>query len=474
MSEFDRLTNLELNFYNNSSTSQLCRLSQTFPSELFPNSQNETYDMAVTRFRVSITEMDLIIIDDTTDYTIEIEAPVITTIAEAGGADPNYVNRGTANLQLTSINRILSPSDYIEYVNRALARAHRDMLGDWQFASSTVGIDNAGFNSAGTFTRSVSSLITGTTECFYVKMTLDQYQLISTNTYPALINIDLINPSGTVARVAAGIVLEPNKKYTFHNGGIRSFNQSLNRETNTLDNTYDIAPLETFLKFKDETLDGNWSIRITPAGLGSFNFTLKFTITLSQVPTVGSTWKLPNQPPVVNFDADGFLTWSFPERFLHNNMRIKLGNALKQSLNLNKIALSRYVELPIVTLSDNLDQIVNFKQECPKLYSIVDVEKIDVVVEGISMDRDILNGGSRSNALTSFMIPKDKVIDFTELEFVTDAGTKPWRRYRLDNSTGISSFEVSINAVYKDGTSRALLIEPYHSFNCMLSFFANA
>ena len=246
----------------------------------------------------------------------------------------------------------------------------------------------------------------------------------------------------------------------------------MDRETNTLDNTYDIAPLETFLKFKDESIDGDWSLKITPAGNTAFNMTINISMELSKVPTT-SVWKLPNQPPVVNFDSDGFLTWSFPERFLHNNMRIRLGNALKQSLNLNKIAISRYVELPIVALSTSLDQIVNFKQECPKLYSIVDVEKIDIILEGISMDRDILNSGSRSNALTSFMIPKDRVLDFTELEFVTDAGVKPWRRYRLDSSVNINSFEVLINAVYKDGTSRALLIEPNHSFNCMLSFFSN-
>lgn len=467
MAALDRLTNIELSFHNTKTTPQVCELFQNFDSELFPNSQNDVYDLAITRFRTSITEMDLMIIEDTTDYSIAIETDIVWEPAPS-----TYLCAGVSGLQLTNINRILSPGDYVEFVNRALHRCHRNLL-NGRFLSNVQALTAVNVTlTQSSITRTISPSFIGTSKTYYVKLTLSNFSVTSSvEGSRVLVDIDLETPDGKKARVAAAVVLESGKQYRFHNGGIRSFNQAINREDDTLDTTYDIAPLDSFLKFKDSNPSGDWKLYVRPRGVNTYSIKLTHELEVSSVPGEGLDWELPNQPPSVSFDNAGFLSWSFPERFLYGNMRIKLGNMLKQSLNLNKIAISNYIELPVFVLTPALDQIVTFKQEAPKLYSIVDVEKLDIIVEGFSLDRDILNGGARSNALTSFMIPKDDVIQFTEVEYVTDSSIKPWRRYRLDTASGINKFRIAINAVYKSGLSRPLLIEPHHCFNLMLSFF---
>jgi hypothetical protein len=140
-------------------------------------------------------------------------------------------------------------------------------------------------------------------------------------------------------------------------------------------------------------------------------------------------------------------------------------------LNINKIALSNYVEFPVFTLTPALDQIKTIRQEAPKIYGIVQAEKIQISSNGINMDRDLNNDSVPSNAITTFLLPSDRVVEFTEIEYTTDASVKPFRRYRLNNTLNLNRFTLSIEVVYKNGLRRPLYIEPDHSMNIMLSFF---
>ena len=461
-----RLTNLELNDLNTGSESKRCILLQDFTSALF--NDDIPREVAITRFKIPITLMDLMIIDNSNDpdYMIQFEADILVTPLVQ-----TYTNLGTAYLQSTTINRILSPNDFIEYVNRALARAHRDVMRFFTSFRKNHSFSAGRFRTGHTTERNLAISAAGLTQCYYVKLVLDGFTVINQSGNEVnLVNIDLKSPSGVSCRVASSVLLQSGKVYIFENAGINSYSYAKNSD-NTLDSTYSITPMESFLKFKEEAIDGNWKLVITTPGLGSIDININAELEVSS-PANGSFFRFPNQPPIVDFDSDGFISWHIPERFLFNDFRIKLGNKLNSILSYHKIAHSSgYVKFPILTFSTNLDQIVSLKQEANRLYNIVQPERIQISLFGLNIDRDLNNDLNPSTAITSFLLPSDEVIKFMELSYNTDASVKPYRRYRLQNMTNLNRFTISVEVVYKNGVRRDLYMESGASFNLMLSFF---
>jgi hypothetical protein len=461
-----RLTNLELNDLNTTTEPKRCLLLQDFTSALFNDEISR--EVAITRFKIPITMMDLMLIDNTDDpdYMIQFEADILVTPLVQ-----TYTNLGTAYLQKTSINRILSPNDFIEYCNRALARAHRDVMRFFTSFIKDNSFSAGSFKTGVTTERNIAISSVGTTQCYYIKLILDGFTVVTQSLNEVnLVNIDLKSPSGISCRVASSVLLESNKVYIFENGGIISYGYA-KLNNNTLDATYTITPMESFLKFKDQAIDGNWKLVITTPGLGSIDITINAQLQVS-TPANGSNYRFPNQPPIVDFDSDGFISWHIPERFLYNDFRIKLGNKLKSILSYHKIAHSSgYMKFPILTFASTLDQIVTLKQEANRLYNIVEPERIQISLFGMNIDRDLNNDLNPSTAITSFLLPSDEVIKFTELSYNTDASVKPYRRYRLQNMNNLNRFTISVEVVYKNGLRRDLYMEANASFNLMLSFF---
>ena len=79
-SQYDQLQNLELNLFNSTSDVTPCVIRQDYNSEIFPDSQNALYELAITRFRIPISTMELMLIADNTEHYIQIEADVVHTI----------------------------------------------------------------------------------------------------------------------------------------------------------------------------------------------------------------------------------------------------------------------------------------------------------------------------------------------------------------------------------------------------------
>ena len=158
----------------------------------------------------------------------------------------------------------------------------------------------------------------------------------------------------------------------FENGGIKSYNQAKTGFTGpTLDTSYSITPLSTFLAYHDSPATGTWVLTVSSCGVNTFSMNLNYTLEVCTPPLAANKFQFPEQPPVIDLDDNGYISWNVTERFLHENMRIKLGNSLKAILNINKIALSNYVEFPVFTLTPALDQIKTIRQEAPKIYGIV-------------------------------------------------------------------------------------------------------
>ena len=461
-----RLTNLELSTLNTLSVPKRCLLEQEFQSSLFTDEIER--EAAITRFKIPITLMDLMLIEteNDPDFLIQLENDFLITANTA-----TYTNVGFTYLQPTSRNRILSPSDFIEYVNRGLARAFNNSMGLFTTFYKNHTNTNSSYKTGVNTSRNMSIASAGTTQCSHVKLILNNFTVVTQSANEVnLVNIDLKSPSGLSCRVASCVLLEAGKIYIFENGGINSYS-SAKQDNNTLEATYSMTPMESFLKFKDEPINGNWQLLIYTPANGSIDITINSQLEVASPPH-NSNFRFSNQPPVVDFDDKGFISWSLPERFLYNDNRIKLGNKLKTVLNYYKVTEDDgYVKFPLLTFSSALDQIITLKQEANRLYNIVQPERLQISLFGMNIDRDFNNDLNPSSAITSFLLPADEVINFTEITYNTDASIKPYRRYKLHNLNNLNRFNISVEIVYKDGKRRELFMESNATFNLMLSIF---
>jgi hypothetical protein len=465
-----RLTNLELNDVNENNLAKLCAITQEYQSSLFEDEIPR--EIAITRFKIPINLMELMIIDQANDpdYLVQFENDI-----SSASLIKNYTNIGTAYMAPTTLLKIYSPGDLVEAVNRAFMRAHRAIISNFTSFIKTSSFSNVGFITGGNTEGNFNISATGLLQTSYVKLTLSNYVLTSTaGQETALCNIDLASPgSSIICRVASAVLLESGKTYVFETGGVYTYS-SVKRSDNTFDNSQTISPMESFLKYKNISPDGNWKLIIRTSGNNTI-LDIKLSATLEVCATpIGSGvggFRYPNQPPIVDYDEKGFITWSVPEIFLYSDFRIKLGNKLKTILNYYKVTNDdSYVRFPIVVFSDNKDQILTFKQESPRLYNMVQCERLQISLFGFNIDRDSNNDLNPSSAITSFLLPSDEVMNFTEITYNTDSSIKPYRRYRM-HSNNINRFTLSIEVVYKDGLRKPLFIESGSSWGLMLSIF---
>lgn len=463
-----RLLNLELNDINETESNKQCVIEQNLTSSLF--SDDISRELAITRFKIPINLMELMNINIVNDpeFLIQFESDILKELEIE-----TFTNTGTTYLMPTSINPIFSPGDFIEYVNRGFARAHRNVITNFISFIKSVTANDLIFNTLGSpvTERNLNISASGTTECYYVKLILDNYRV---NSAPpneiGLVNISLASPGGVVCRIASSVLLEAGKQYVFENGGVLSYSAA-KKSDNKLNTTYPIVPMETFLKFKDEAIHGNWKLIITTPGFGSIDITINAQLEVC-TPATNANFRYPNQPPIVEFDEKGFIEWHIPERFLHGDFRIKLGARLKTVLSYYKtVPADGYMKFPILAFSSGINGIASFVQESARLYNIVSCERIQISLAGINLDRDLNNNRNPSNAITSFLLPSDEVIHFTEITYNTDASVRPYRRYRLHNSANLNNFKLSVEVIYRDGSRKDLYIEPHSSWNLMLSFF---
>ena len=463
-----RLLNLELNDINDGNTAKRCALTQEYNSDLFDD--NIPREVAITRFKIPINLMELMIVDNPNDpdYLIQFENDIASQ-----SLIQNYTNIATTNMCPNTVNKIYSPGDLIEAVNRGFARAHRGLLDNFGFFIKSSSFSDVAFITGGNTEGNFNISAIGLLETSYVKLTISNFVLTAAaGQETALCNIMLSSPGSSIqCRVASAVLLQANKTYVFETGGVNTYS-AVKRSDNTLDNSFSISPMESFLKFKNISPDGNWKLVIRSSG-NETTLDIKLNATLETcTPPLNTSFRFPNQPPLVDYDDKGFITWHLPEQFIYNDFRIKLGNKLKTIFNYYKVAPDDgYVRFPVVAFSDTLNQILTFKQESPRLYNMVQAERIQISLFGFAIDRDVNNDQSPSSAITSFIMPSDDVLGFTEISYSTDASIKPYRRYRIQNTANLNHFSLSVEIVYKDGLRKPLFIETGSTWGLMLSIF---
>jgi hypothetical protein len=241
-----------------------------------------------------------------------------------------------------------------------------------------------------------------------------------------------------------------------------------------LDATYSYQPIDSFLKFSSEATNGNWIVRISPCGNNSLNITCNVALGVYAPPKHASDtnrFQLPNLLPNVSLNAQNYTVWTVAELFLKSNMKIRVGNKLKEFLSVSKRANSNTIRFPITSLSATLDQVVSFTADASKVFSINQLNKLLIFSNSIPVEKDLSAGDVRSFALTSYTIPSDQIERATEIEYSTDAGTVPWRRYDLRSDTPLESLDISARVQYVDGDIETLQLSPGQIFTVMLSVF---
>lgn len=467
MSDLNDSFRVEVDVFNNTTDSILARAENTLNGGVLIQNTGE-YELCVDRFNCPLTSAQVHKITDVSKYTLQLE---VNNLHTAGSS--NVLCYGDDNLQLTTINPIYSPSDFIEYVNRALARAHRKIIDNTTGFSSFVDtISTVGTNFthlAGTV--NLAATHAGSTTNYYVQLSLSNYvQNSVTAGEVSIINIDLSNPAGTICRVASGVILEGSKTYTFEIGGIMAQEHS----GTTLDNTYSLQPVESFLKFASGTSNGNWVLTVTPAGSNTtLDIDLDITLKVYERPTVSGRYVLPHVPPNISLNSLGYIVWSFHERFLQNSYKVKLGSNLKNILSINKNIdpSSDYLKIPITLLSTAMDQVIDFTAEAAKLYQLNQLKKVLIFSNTLPVTKDRRLSNVPSFALTSFLLPGSELEQFTEVSYVFSGGNKNFRRYRMNGTNELSSFDIIIKLERKDGSVEDLYLQPEESFNALISFY---
>jgi len=465
---FGSVRNLDLTRYNDGASDIDAEVSLNARGSIIENPRE--CSVAITRFRCPLTSAPIHKIKSASDSDYQIDISV-NVVGVAGAAAYEY--SGTAYMSPHAVHSIYSPSDYVEEINRTLARAWYNLVDGNAAFSSFVELDSAvnqAFSTAGSLAYTTSIGLVSTTT-YGVQLSISNFtQVGAVGSESDLINIDLQNGVGSVCRVASGVILEAGKSYIFSTGGQKDMGDI----DETLDATYSYQPIDSFLKFSSEATNGNWIVRISPCGNNSLNITCNVSLGVYAPPKHASDtnrFQLPNLLPNVSLNAQNYTVWTVAELFLRSNMKIRVGNKLKEFLSISKRANSNTIRFPITSLSANLDQVVSFTADASKVFAINQLNKLLIFSNSIPVEKDISAGDVRSFALTSYTIPSDQIERATEIEYSTDAGTIPWRRYDLRSDTPLESLDISARVQYVDGDIETLQLSPGQIFTVMLSVF---
>jgi hypothetical protein len=450
----------------NSTTSQIIADVQTVSSSnILPDVTK--YDISITRLKADISNAPIMLINPTDESTsIELQ---LDGSSGASGSDTTLTS-GPVFLQ----DDIYSPGDFIEDVNKALAKCYYQLLQNYtatRFKTTAAG--SAGTPLTWSQAASSNSLVvtappSGDSGVCYLTFEL----LILTATAGTYYHVDLENPAGKICRVASNVLLQGGFSYQFavHGTNQSSITDGILTPIPTVQGFY--APVDSFLKFNDSPAVGTWKVHVSNASQsGSYTVTGYMFVTTICKPqsTLPYGLRWPSIPPSISYDEQNYISWVLHERYFWNHFKIKLGSKLQNILRIDKKP-SQFLKLPDQILSTAVDQVIIVKQELPCLCYIAELNKLLINSGTLNINRDYTSNDNRSNAIFSLQLDTDSVLNYNTVEY--DNSSEPWRRYPFNTSGELQSFNISLQLQYVDGTIRDLYLQPKQGFNVLVSFLS--
>lgn len=461
------MENLDILLYNDTDNLLKAEVRETFQSAFLENPGD--YSLAINRFQIPLSNVDILKITDNTDYSIQMELDNVHTAAGAG-----YKTTAIDYLPLTSSYRYLTPRDFVEAINCTFNSVHKKLL-DTNFGSfiDSVNSNNLAFQTAGVLSQNIAVSIAGSTSTYGVELTISDFtQVTQVGAEPDLVNIYLQSPIGSSCLVAQGVILLGGS-YSFSDSSVitQPFSETL--VSNTV-----YKPIESFLKFKDDNPTGNWVLQIVPSGNNSLDITVDSVLKVYGTPKHASDdnrFHLHNQSPIITLDDSGYFSITLMERFIRSGIRIKYGKGLRNILSLEKKANSNgYLKLPITTLSTTLDQFKTFKSEAPNIYQMTTIDKILISTNSLPCQKDIGLANKPSNAISSFIIDGSQIEQSTHAIYSFDSGVMNHKRYKLTSTRPLYSFNIVAQIQRKNGDVEDIYLDVNENMTLQIAFYRDS
>lgn len=468
--------NLDLSLYNNSDSLLKADISENRTQPLFQ--KNTEFSVGITRLNIPISSSEKIIIDDDNidDYKLSINVNIVFDTT-----NPIYTIKGTSYLSKSNIFPMYNAEDFIENVNATFFKCYKNIV-DTNVQINTdfrrsAGLINHNFTNASSSANIVIPSFTNpVTKTMYVELVIDNVSFVRTGGEQPISSVYLTSPNGVRCCIFNNIDISSipsGHRVYFENGSPHNQGKVINVFENYVNNELYYQPKESFLKFEDSTPNGTWILSLEAVGKHYLNVTLSADLRVYAQVHKTNNFSLPVIPPNLSLTDGGYFNLSVHELFLLNNMVIDCGKHLKKILQLQSYSASSHIEFPIFSLSANVDKIQTFKQESPRLFAMCTLERIEISLPNLPIERDSSSGNTITLANTSYMLPPDEVLNFDYITYNSDAGVHPWRIYKLNANNPIFEILISVSLKYRNGKTKALYIEPRESMNILLSFFQN-
>lgn len=479
--------NFVLTEYNSTDIDEeLTQISRDFGnSKLFEST--EDVSMSITRLQIPFEATEIMRIDDSNvnDFTLTIGLNAMryggTTLNAGTMVELNYAE-GTAQMYKSEEMKIITPSDFIENVNKTLSRAYIDWIKkvsirdqpaanqwykrDW-YNEKTLTF--TGRNSNNRYCDfNFADVLVFNTSCVDIKLDIISVSNIQITDTHQKMYVELISPSGKTIRVCSGVNLPNLANTSFWD--LHPHNFSINDDGTMAYPSCN--PISAFNGFADgSNANGIWRVSIYPMSGGYY--ACDFQIKLSLTARPSAIWNdCPVIAPFFSFNrSTKFLSINLPEKFINLGFIIKCQGLLNRILNYSKQSSSNKIEWPIVSLSSGLSDTISIEQQIPKLYLISQLERILILSNNLNINKDFIDGATSSNIITDLLIDNDNVLDFNVANYTYESADFPMRRYKFNSSTELSRLNFSIKLRYKDGREQNVILPPGSSLIMTISFF---
>ena len=479
--------NFVLTQYNNSDTDEeITDIQRDFGNtQLFDST--EDVSMSITRLQIPFESTEIMRIEDSniSDFTLTIGLNAMryggTTIN--GGVMPelNYAE-GTAQMYKSSEMKIITPSDFIENVNKTLSRAYIEFIKKVSYRDQAAAnqwykrdwynektITFTGINSNNRYCDfNFADVVAFNTSCVDIKLDIISVSNIQVTTEtPQKMYIDLVSPSGKTIRVCSGVELKNLANTSFWDLYPNHF--SINDDGTMVNKS--CSPISAFNGFADgSNCNGTWRVVFLPVSGGYFACDFQIKLSLTARPTFWN--ECPPIAPFFSFNrSTKFLSMNLPEKFIALGFIIKSQGLLNRILNYSKQSSSTRIEWPIVSLSSGLNETISIEQQIPKLYLISQLERILILSNNLNINRDYIDGATSSNIITDLIVDNDNVLDFNVANYTYESSDFPMRRYKFNSNAELSRLNFSIKLRYKDGREQNLILPSGSSLIMTVSFF---
>lgn len=425
--------------------------------------------LSISRFVIPLTSLELIRLHDTLDYYIEMSVPFQNT----QGDNSTSQKTGISYFFPRTVQKIYTPDQYLAQINRSMYESYVNLCSDISPNLFKKTIPNAFLFDIVSSENVISTGSMSGTNTLYTSLKLSNFQSNISSDNP-IVSIYLINPANQKTLVCGAVKLESNKTYIFNDlcPGISNHLSIL--DINYNNNTASYKPTEFFYsKFYNSTAQGNWKIQIVPSSNNDIDFSMDVELTVQNAPYVLDRYDYSPLFPSYSLDkTSGYLSINLPEKFVKSGIIIKPSPKLLSLLSLEKVATSENIYLEQRPLTHIGNPIITIQAAVPKLYLMCEVYQILLQSDNLPISRDLTETGNvYSNAISSFIVSSDEVLNFSQAIY-SDADQYKLRRYKFKQSSQrLTNMNVYFSAKYNDGEIVRMELLPNESVSILLHIF---